>query len=104
MRPTVVLSCAMFRAFAIVITSLLACVTAKVTWRDVNENYTFERYVEDFKLQYSSTERIVRKTLFEKELKRLIEHNQRGLSWKEGINQFSALSAEGSFSHSSYCL
>jgi cathepsin L len=42
-------------------------------------------------MKYSADEIENRRQLFKTELKRVVEHNQKGLSWKEGINKFSAM-------------
>ena len=55
------------------------------------DNYTFEKYLEDFNLKYHPSEVETRRSLFNNELKRVKEHNSKNLSWKEGINKFSAM-------------
>jgi len=36
----------------------------------------------------------MRKQLFEQERRRVLEHNQKNAGWKEGLNQFSVMTAE----------
>jgi len=69
-----------------------ACAFARPDWRDL-KNYTFEKFVADFKfdvntgnMNYSQ-----RKQLFHQELARVIAHNSGDASWKETINHMSAL-------------
>ncbi len=57
-----------------------------------DEQYTFETYLADFRLSFPEKELPMRKELFTKELRRVIAHNsQKNVSWREGLNQFSAL-------------
>ena len=68
--------------------ALLALVAAK----DISlESYTFEKFVEDFQVKFHPSETAARRTIFEKELQRVREHNGKNLSWKEGLNKFSAM-------------
>jgi hypothetical protein len=67
-------------------------INAKPTWKDL-DNYTFDEFVKDFNFDYSPKEIENRRQLFLNELARVREHNKKNLSWKEGINQFSALTA-----------
>jgi len=57
------------------------------------EGYTFEQYVHDFKIDMTSShpEWSIRKSLFMAELTRVRAHNNKNLSWKEGVNKFSYL-------------
>jgi cathepsin L len=55
------------------------------------ENYTFEKFLEEFGLKYHPSEMATRRTLFENELQRVRAHNAKNASWKEGINKQSAL-------------
>jgi len=48
--------------------------------------------VNDFNMKYTSDEMPTRAKLFADELARVRAHNSKNLSWKEGINKFSALS------------
>jgi hypothetical protein len=57
-------------------------------------NYTFDRFLQDFRPQYSAAEIAQRKQLFHQELKRVLQHNAQKLSWKETINKFSAMTTE----------
>jgi hypothetical protein len=78
--------------FGLVIICLcvLSVSAKRPTWRDL-DNYTFDNYVRDFDMNYSSAEIETRRQLFLTELSRVRAHNRQNLSWKEGINQFSAL-------------
>lgn len=67
----------------------------KVKHAELDESYSFDRYVKDYNLKYvTAKEYSYRKSLFESELARVIKHNKQNLSWKEGINRFSALTKE----------
>ncbi len=57
------------------------------------ENYTFEKFLQEFNLKYSPSEMPARRTLFENELQRVRAHNGKNSSWKEGMNKFSAMTA-----------
>lgn len=65
---------------------------ARTTWKDL-ENYSFEKYCAEFDLRYEESEYRFRKELFAKELTRIRTHNQLNLSWKEGVNIFTAMSS-----------
>jgi len=58
------------------------------------ENYIFEQYLADYRLEYSATELPARRTLFENELQRIRAHNTKNLSWKEGVSKFTAMTAD----------
>jgi len=66
---------------------------ARVTHKDL-DNYTFDRFVSDFGLKYEPSEIEHRRALFLEELARVKAHNFQNLSWKEGINKFSAMSKD----------
>ena len=68
----------------------VAAVAAKPTWKDLG-NYTFQQYLKDFNLKFEASEIKERETLFHAELARVQAHNAKNLSWKEGINKFSAM-------------
>lgn len=74
---------------------------AKPTW-DKLEGYKFEHFVADFKLNFPASELDMRRELFTSELKRVTAHNSKGLSWKEGINKFSAMSVQEKKAHLGY--
>ena len=57
-------------------------------------NYTFEQYMTDFQLKFHPSEIEYRKNNFAAEVARVQAHNAKNLSWKEGINKFSVLSAK----------
>jgi hypothetical protein len=57
------------------------------------ENYSFEAFVQDFKLDYTAKEMEVRRPIFEKELARVREFNKKNLGWTETVNKFSAMTA-----------
>jgi cathepsin L len=79
----------MFAKF-VVLAVCLAIVAAKPKWHQL-DGYTFEKYVQDFNLNYSSSELGARRALFTAELARVKAHNAKNMSWKEGINKFSAM-------------
>jgi cathepsin L len=55
------------------------------------KNYSFEKFVQDFRLKYSEDELPKRRAIFEAELKRVQTHNEKDTAWREGINKFSAM-------------
>jgi cathepsin L len=69
--------------------AVLAMVAANPS-QDLN-NYTFEKFVDEFQMKYSAAEIPARKALFEAELTRVREHNAKSKSWKEGITKFAAM-------------
>jgi cathepsin L len=71
----------------------LAVVAAKTTWKEL-DGYTFEKFVEEHGLKYDTTEVANRRALFSTELARVKAHNSKNLSWKEGMNKFSAMTVE----------
>jgi hypothetical protein len=54
-------------------------------------NYTFDDFVKEYNLSYDSSEIDYRRSIFLAELARVRSHNFKNLSWKEGINKFSAM-------------
>ena len=77
----------------VVIASLLAVVAAKTSWKEL-DGYSFEKFVSEFGLKYNASELETRRALFTAELARVKAHNAKNLSWKEGVNKFSAMTAE----------
>ena len=75
---------------------ILAVALARPTWRELSEDYTFGHYLKDFGKTYErgSEEFVKREAIFNAELKRVLQHNRSGRTWKEGINQFSDLTSE----------
>ena len=65
----------------------------KPKWNELDE-YNFDSYVADFRLTLTPQEYDYRKGLFNAELLRVKSHNAKNLSWKEGINRYSMLTAE----------
>jgi len=76
----------MFSKF--LLASLLAAAAAKSI--DL-ETYSFEKFVEDFKLKYKPEELATRKQAFAAELLRVKAHNAQNKGWTETINKFSAM-------------
>lgn len=70
-----------------------SAVALKPKWQELG-NYTFEKFLTDFNLHYHPSELETRRAAFTAELARVHAHNAKGLSWKEGINKFSALTKE----------
>lgn len=75
-----------------VIASILAFLSlaSATQWNELN-NYSFENYLQEFGLSYTSSEYQTRKALFEKELARIKAHNAKDLSWKETVNKFTVM-------------
>ena len=70
--------------------SLLVAAAARPAHSEL-EGYTFEKFVTDFNLNYKPEEIESRRSLFSAELVRVRAHNAKNLSWKEGVNHFSAM-------------
>jgi hypothetical protein len=73
-----------------VVAVIVTLAAAKPLWHQLG-NYSFEQYLSDFKHQYHQSEIGARRALFNAELARVQAHNAKNLSWKEGINKFSAM-------------
>jgi cathepsin L len=58
------------------------------------DTYSFEKFVQEFKPQWSATEHASRRAIFETELARVRQHNAGSASWKEGINKYSAMTLQ----------
>ena len=82
--------------FSALVAVIMAFASARPTWRDLENNYTFENFLADFKMSLAkdSAEFATRKFAFLSELVRVRLHNQSGKSWKEGINKYSAMTAD----------
>jgi C1A family cysteine protease len=74
----------------VILALLLVFASAKPTHKDLH-NYTFDQFLADFEIEYPAHEMELRKTVFLNELNRVIKHNEKNLSWKEGVNKFSAM-------------
>ena len=75
--------------------SLVAAVAlAKPHWSNLNQ-YTFKEFVAEhgLPLEHGTKEYGIRNEIFEKELERVIQHNQSNATWKETINHMSHLTA-----------
>ena len=60
-------------------------------WNEL-DGYNFDQYVTDFNIKtHGSMDYESRKDIFVSELNRVRLHNAKGLTWKEGINRFSAM-------------
>jgi hypothetical protein len=81
----------MFSFFVVLVS--LSAVICTPSLKDL-ENYSFEKFLADFSLSYPASEIDKRRNLFNAELVRVISHNAKNLSWKEGINKFSAMFPE----------
>ena len=85
----------MRRVFFIAAILALAVTAGRPKWHEL-EGYTFERYVKDFGKQHKrgTAEYTKREQLFLESLRRVREHNSKGLSWKKGINHLSDRTSE----------
>lgn len=77
--------------------SLVFCVAAStpaVTWRSLSADnktyYTYEHFLAEFPIKIKS---VASQQIFEANLAKIHEHNAKGLSWREGVNQFTDMSA-----------
>jgi len=57
-------------------------------------DYTFDKFVSDFGMNFHDHELTHRQTIFNEELARVKAHNAKNLSWVEGINKFSAMTVQ----------
>jgi cathepsin L len=80
------------KVFVLASICLAVVAAAKPTWRDL-DNYTFDHFMTDFNFKFSPEEIEMRRSLFISEISRVREHNRKNLSWKEGINKFSAMTS-----------
>eukprot|EP00286_Rhodomonas_abbreviata_P001498 CAMPEP_0181289130 /NCGR_PEP_ID=MMETSP1101-20121128/718_1 /TAXON_ID=46948 /ORGANISM="Rhodomonas abbreviata, Strain Caron Lab Isolate" /LENGTH=372 /DNA_ID=CAMNT_0023393331 /DNA_START=106 /DNA_END=1224 /DNA_ORIENTATION=+ len=58
------------------------------------EGYTFKQFVKEHNLKFDRMEMPERELMFNVELARVKEHNAKNLSWKEGMNKFSVMTAD----------
>ena len=68
------------------------CAMAASRTIDLN-NYSFDQFLQDFKVKFHPSELEGRRAAFITELARVKAHNAKNLSWKESINKYSAMSA-----------
>lgn len=74
----------------VILSLLVILASGKPTWKDLH-NYSFQQFQNDFDLNYPVSDLELRESLFSIELERVIEQNKKNLSWKDGINKFSAM-------------
>lgn len=55
------------------------------------ENYSFEQFLDEYKLSYHPSEIAARRNIFNSELARVKTHNAKKLGWEETINKYSAM-------------
>lgn len=70
--------------------SLLSVAIARPSLEKLAE-YSFEQFLQDFRLKFSPDEINFRRTLFHNELARIVSHNSKNLSWKENVNRFTVM-------------
>ena len=77
------------------LTALIAAVSQARPQLKELQNYTFEQFVQDYKLNLhqDTEEYAVRRQNFEMELARIVAHNNSNNSWKENINHMSAMTS-----------
>lgn len=86
----------------VVLAALVAVIHAAAPRaHQLTHDYSFEQYLQDhprvnenFSLKADSFEFTKRKTIFETNLKEIIAHNAKNLSWKMGVNDFTAMTTE----------
>ena len=72
---------------------LILAVAASVVAKSLDyDNYTFEKFMDEFEVNYSPHEIEFRRGIFMTELDRVRTHNSKKLGWTETINKFSAMS------------
>jgi cathepsin L len=63
--------------------------TRKTNWDQLDEKYTFDRYLKEFGKSYADAHQYYfRKNIFDAKLKTILQHNKQATSWKKGLNQF----------------
>jgi len=70
--------------------AIAAVATARTAWKDL-DNYTFDKFVQEYNLKFEPHEIEQRREVFLAELARVKLHNSQNLSWKEGVTKFSAM-------------
>jgi hypothetical protein len=80
----------MFTRLAFLIAASLALASGA---RDL-ENYSFDQFLEEYKLSYHPSEIAARRNIFNAELNRVKAHNAKKAGWEEDINLFSAMTAK----------
>jgi len=80
----------MFTRLAFLIAASLALASGA---RDL-ENYSFDQFLEEYKLSYHPSEIAARRNIFNAELNRVKTHNAKKAGWEEDINLFSAMTAK----------
>jgi len=72
--------------------ALIAVAAARSTYNDL-DNYTFDKFVQEFNLKFEPHEVEQRRSVFLAELARVKLHISQNLSWKEGVTKFSAMTS-----------
>eukprot|EP01040_Poterioochromonas_malhamensis_P013232 gene13233-14529_t len=57
------------------------------------DTYTFEQFIKEYNLSFKEDELPQRRALFQSEIQRIKAHNAKNLSWKEGVNKFTVMTA-----------
>jgi cathepsin L len=83
-----------FKVTILALVAVLVCSNRPTVTGVELEDYTFDKFVVDFNLDFPSHEVQFRETIFQTELQRVKEHNAKNLSWQEGINKFSAMTLD----------
>jgi len=80
--------------FILLVTFAVLSSAAKTAWHKLDESYSFEKFVKEHNIRFKNEDdKQVRKGLFAQELQRVLNHNKKNLSWKEGMNKFSVMTA-----------
>jgi hypothetical protein len=69
--------------FVLTLALLSAVIAKRPNWREI-DNYSFDAFIKDFGVKYTSSEFTTRKNIFTTELSRVKLHNAKNLGWKEG--------------------
>ena len=75
--------------FILLVTFAVLSSAAKTAWHKLDESYSFEKFIKEHNIRFKNEDdKQMRQGLFTNELKRVLNHNKKNLSWKEGMNMF----------------
>ena len=78
----------LFRTLLTALCLVIHAQAATTPWYELNETYTFETYMREFRKSYATPEEtIMRRVIFEDNLRQILHHNRRiDVTWKNGVN------------------
>eukprot|EP00632_Arachnochrysis_sp_CCMP2950_P014571 CAMPEP_0185691332 /NCGR_PEP_ID=MMETSP1164-20130828/1752_1 /TAXON_ID=1104430 /ORGANISM="Chrysoreinhardia sp, Strain CCMP2950" /LENGTH=375 /DNA_ID=CAMNT_0028357983 /DNA_START=31 /DNA_END=1158 /DNA_ORIENTATION=- len=79
---------------SLVVASLMAVAAAAPRAEELSDEYSFEKYCEDFGLSFGEEEMEARRSIFDAQLSAILAHNaQPDAPYTQGVNQFTASTA-----------